>query len=128
MEKKSVCIVGSRTINSLELLENIIIFLNIQPIEIISGGAKGVDKLAESFADKYHISKRIFYANWNEFGKRAGYIRNNNIVNYIKNVNGVVIVIWDGKSKGTKMTIELAKKSNVTLYVYILNKGFIKDV
>jgi hypothetical protein len=103
-----LAIVGSRTFNDFEYLEESI-FNNLKVdyiTEIVSGGAKGADTLAEIFAKKYELPITIFNADWNTFGKRAGFIRNETI---IKNCD-FLIAFWNGISKGTKHSINLARK------------------
>ncbi len=84
--------------------------------EIISGGASGADTLAERYADEFNIPKDIKYAEWEKHGRVAGFIRNTEIVKACDNI----LVFWDGKSKGTKDTLEKAhdaqKPLRVTLY------------
>jgi hypothetical protein len=70
---------------------------------VVSGGAKGADKLGENWAKVNDIKTLIFPANWAEFGKSAGFIRNEDI---IKNCDEA-IVFWDEKSSGTKHSISL---------------------
>lgn len=75
-------------------------------IVIISGTARGSDHYGEEYAykRKYEIEK--YPANWEEYGKSAGYIRNNEMAL----IADMAIVIWDGKSKGSKHMIEAMKK------------------
>ena len=113
-----LAIVGSRTITNYEsfkrLLFDLAISHNLFDIEIITGGAKGVDSMAERFAIENEIPYKIFYPNWDRYGKKAGFLRNKEIVDYCDKL----IAIWDGKSKGTKHSIDLAIKQNkLTLVV-----------
>ena len=64
-------------------------------------GAEIICKLIEN-----NIKTLIFPANWEKYGKRAGFIRNEDI---IKNCDAV-IAFWDGKSKGTFHSLSLADK------------------
>ena len=110
-----LAIVGSRTFTDFERLEEFVKD-NIQlPLitEIVSGGAKGADTLAEEFAKKYDIPLKVFYPNWDKYGKSAGFRRNGKI---IKNCDRV-IALWDGKSKGTRNSIDLARKYNKKLHI-----------
>ncbi len=70
-------------------------------IRIISGTARGADRLEEQYAKTmgYEISK--FYPGWNGLGKRAGYVRNAEMAKFaIADENyGVLIAFWDGKAK-----------------------------
>lgn len=90
-------------------------------IEIISGTANGADTLGEKFAHEYYLELKEFPANWNLHGKRAGYLRNEQMAKYAKDDEelGVLIAFWDGKSRGTKHMIDLANKHE--LRVFIIN-------
>ena len=80
---------------------------------IISGGANGADTLAEMFADKFGCPILIIRPDWDAYGKRAGFLRNEEIVNEAD----VVLAFWDGESKGTKHTINLTKKAGKKLII-----------
>ncbi len=97
-----VLIAGSRSISDYDLGELIPDDTEL----IISGGARGIDSAAEKYADKNNISKLIMRPNYKRYGKAAPLIRNKAMLE----VADKVIVIWDGKSKGTKYTAELARK------------------
>lgn len=88
-------------------------------IEIISGTANGADRLGEAFAKKYGIEVKRFPAQWHKYGKSAGYVRNNIMAQYAAKSNelGVLIAFWDGKSRGTKMMIDIAKKNNLKVFM-----------
>ncbi len=111
-----IAIVGSRSFSDYELFTEKMIELlvvnTIMPTKIISGGAKGVDTLAEQFAEQFNIPTEIIKPDWT-LGRGAGMIRNSEI---IKNAN-VVVAFWDGKSKGTADSINKAKRGNKILYI-----------
>jgi hypothetical protein len=86
-------------------------------LEIISGTAKGADQLGERFAREYEIPLKKMSANWDLYGKSAGYKRNEQMALYAKEDNGVLIAFWDGVSKGTKHMIDLANKHGLRVYV-----------
>ncbi|MFW6226235.1 MAG: DUF2493 domain-containing protein, partial [bacterium] len=71
-----VAIVGSRNFNDYNLLDRVIRknidFDDID--EIVSGGAKGADRLGERFATINKIKKNIYYPDWNKYGKQAGFL------------------------------------------------------
>lgn len=73
---------------------------------IIAGGANGVDTLAEQYADSKRISKLILRPRYDRFKRAAPIKRNEAMVEICDRV----LVIWDGKSKGTKHTITYAEK------------------
>ena len=72
---------------------------------IVSGGARGVDSWAERAARARGLAVEIFPANWTAYGKRAGYVRNAEIVK----ASDRVVAFWDGESRGTAHTMECAK-------------------
>lgn len=82
-------------------------------VEIVSGTAKGADQLGERFAKENNYKLKQFPADWNKYGKSAGYIRNEEMAKYAD----VLIAFWDGESKGTKHMIDLANKHNLIVNV-----------
>jgi hypothetical protein len=86
----------------------------LKPDEIVSGGAQGVDRMAKDVADRDNFCYIEFLPNWNKYGKRAGAVRNKQIVDYCDKL----IAFWDGKSKGTKISIDMAEKAGKLLNVY----------
>ena len=97
-----VLIAGSRGINEFN-------FDGLIPTEadlIISGGARGIDTLAEKYADKNNISKLILRPKYEKYGKSAPLIRNKEMIE----LADFVLVVWDGSSRGTKYTIDYSKK------------------
>lgn len=108
-------IAGSRSFNNYELLKDYLtrVKLNISIIEIISGCARGADRLGERYAKEHNIKLIRFPAQWNIHGKSAGYLRNKEMLKYADHV----IVFWDGNSPGTKHMINEAEKANKLLTV-----------
>ena len=92
---------------------------DLDRIRIISGTARGADKLGEQYAKiaGYELSK--FPADWDGLGKRAGYVRNAEMAKFaVEDDNyGVLIAFWDGKSRGTKHMIDLAKRYGLEVHV-----------
>lgn len=122
MEKFYLMIAGSRDFDNYKCLNQICDYLlqNVSDeIVIVSGCARGADKLAEHYAYTHNHELIIFNADWNKYGKCAGYRRNEEMQNFIaaKKHKGIVC-FWDGKSKGTKHNFELAKKLNNSLRIY----------
>ena len=107
-----VAVIGSRNFSNYKLLDAYL-YEYFAPFKLISGGASGADSLAEEFARRRDLKKKIYKAKWQKYGKRAGFVRNEKIV---KNCD-VVVAFWDGESKGTKMTIDLARKIGLKVYV-----------
>ena len=119
-----VIIAGTRDFNDYAFLKkNVDYFLqdfNPNKIEIVSGNARGADKLGERYAKEHNLPVKLFPANWDKYGKRAGYLRNQEMANY----SDVLIAFWDEKSKGTKHMIDIAKKQGLTFIVvgYVLER------
>lgn len=82
-------------------------------IQIISGNAKGIDKLGERYAKENGYKLLLYPANWDKYGKKAGPIRNSEMIK----IANLLIAIWDGNSKGTKDIIDKAKSHDITTYI-----------
>ena len=108
-----ILIVGSRSIEDFDLTP----YIPSGTEMIISGGAKGIDSLAERYADKNRISKLILRPRYDLYGKAAPIKRNEAMVD----IADAVIVIWDGVSRGAMHTAEYAKKKNKATTVILKN-------
>jgi hypothetical protein len=93
--------------------------LNKQLLTIISGMANGADKLGAQLAKEFELNLKEFVANWDRYGRRAGYMRNVDMAKFASesNAHGVLIAFWDGQSKGTKHMIDTAKKTGLDVHV-----------
>lgn len=113
-----LAIVGGRNFNDYHLLlEKLYFFFEAhsQFDTLISGGAKGADSLGERWANHWGIKIERYLPDWDKYGKSAGFIRNQLIVDACD----IVIAFWDGKSKGTADTInkaKIAKKPTFIIY------------
>lgn len=121
-----IAIVGSREFRHIDLARDIICKFLINSIPeaptenelyLISGGAIGIDTLAEKIADRLKIEKIIFKPDWNTYGKRAAAIRNQKIVD----TADMILSFWNGiKIKsGTWMTINMAIKAGKPINIYV---------
>lgn len=81
----------------------------------VSGGARGVDSYAEDVANKLGFKCIIFKPEWDKYGKKAGFLRNQLIINKADKC----VAFWDGQSKGTKHSIDLAIKKGIPTDIYI---------
>lgn len=78
-------------------------------VEIVSGGARGADTMAERYAAAKGYGLSAFEAKWSLYGKAAGPIRNRKMIDYICEDNErIVIAFWNGSSRGTMNTIVTA--------------------
>lgn len=114
-----VVIAGSRTYKDYSFFEKELNKLNLNPTEIISGGAHGVDAMAEIYAEHNHIELRVFEADWQLFGRAAGPIRNENMAK----VGDVLVAFWDGQSRGTLDMINKMEKKNKPVHIIFVPKG-----
>ena len=95
-------IAGSRGITEFNLDE----YVPEETELIISGGASGIDTLAELYADRRKLSKLILRPKYNRYGRLAPLKRNEQMVELCD----AALIIWDGYSRGTKYTLDYAKK------------------
>ncbi len=121
-ESFKVIIAGGRDFSDYQLLvEKCDKYLaNKTNIEIVSGTAKGADSLGERYAKERGYSLKTFPADWAAFGKRAGYLRNEQMANYAN----ALIAFWDGESRGTKHMIDIATEKGLLVKVVPYNKVF----
>ena len=111
--KFKVIIAGGRDFNDYELLklkcDYYLSNIDKANIVIISGAAKGADSLGEKYAKERGYIIDSHPAKWDKYGKSAGYRRNKEMVD----IASAAICFWDGKSKGTKYTIDLCKEKRI---------------
>lgn len=136
----SVAIVGSREFHDYDLLvrsmESILGEYGIKwdldwdkpgsekCVLIVSGGARGADSLAEKYANECGFYFTAIPANWYLYGKRAGMMRNSDIVASVE----LVVAFWDGESRGTADTIEKAQLMGRDLRVIFYEEGQTRDI
>jgi predicted Rossmann fold nucleotide-binding protein DprA/Smf involved in DNA uptake len=107
-------IAGSRGISEFDLAP----YIPEETDEIISGGANGIDTLAEKYADEHRISKHIIRPKYHLYKRAAPIKRNKEMVELADEI----LVVWGGKSKGTLSTINYAKELNKPVNVVICEK------
>ena len=86
----------------------------VGPVIIISGHARGADTLGERFAREQGHGLEIYPADWESFGKRAGFIRNSRMVA----IADAAVAFWDGASHGTLDTIRKMRADNKPISVF----------
>lgn len=82
-------------------------------IIIVSGTARGADRLGEQYAKERGYQVQQFPADWEKNGRAAGYMRNADMANY----SDALIAFWDGQSKGTQHMIATARKKGLAVRV-----------
>ena len=86
---------------------------SLKNIEIVEGGATGIDSLAKSYAISKNIKYKEFPADWNKHGRAAGPIRNKQMAEY----SNILIAFRyvDNPSRGTENMIMQAKDNNLKI-------------
>lgn len=111
-----VIIAGGRDFQDFDLLSKTMDHLlsNINDsITVVCGMARGADTLGEQYAKARGYLVAYFPADWGKHGKSAGFIRNSEMA---ENADALV-AFWDGKSRGTRNMIEIAKKRGLKVRV-----------
>ena len=105
-----VAVVGSRNLT----INNLGDYLPKDTTEIVSGGARGIDRCAREYAKSHNIQLTEFLPEYARYGRLAPLKRNLQIIRYAD----IVLAFWDGKSHGTCFVIENCKKENVPIKVF----------
>ena len=97
-------IIGSRNFEDMSLLEKTMSDYADSISEVVSGGARGADSLGAAWAKSRGIPTNIFLPEWDKYGRGAGFVRNKLIVEN----SDIIFAFWDGISKGTKSSMDMA--------------------
>jgi YspA, cpYpsA-related SLOG family len=107
-----VAVVGSRDFPNPDVVAAYVRSLPSDAV-IVSGGARGVDQWAEEAAQRYGLQTKIFHADWDGLGRRAGPIRNAEIVAAADRP----VIFWNGQSRGTLNTILSAQAASLPILI-----------
>jgi len=123
MKSNRVIVAGSRSFTDYALMDRelsrILQHLILDDTAIVSGTAKGADTLAERWAVEHRIEVVRFPAQWELYGKRAGYIRNDQMLEVATHV----VAFWDGQSRGTAHMIDIAHKKGLKVAIIRFDNG-----
>ena len=113
-----VIIAGTRSFNDYELLRTSCNNLlsekqRTHTIVVISGTARGADQMGERYAKERGFQLRRFPADWEQYGKSAGHIRNAKMADNAD----ALIAFWDGESNGTKNMIDNARRKGLAIRI-----------
>lgn len=109
-----VIIAGSRDITDFRIISQAIHASGFSISSVISGAARSVDQLGERWAKEHGIPVLRMPAEWNRFGRSAGFRRNEDMAG----IGDALIAIWDGKSCGTRHMIETARMKGLRVFVW----------
>lgn len=110
-----VAVIGSRGL----LVNDLGNYLPDRVVEIISGGAKGIDSYARAYALENGIRMIEFFPEYDKYGRSAPLKRNLKI---IENAD-LVLAFWDGVSRGTEFVIDNCKQMGVPVKIFLPNKN-----
>ncbi len=131
MRSLTIVITGSRSLSTqpgflgylhadLSLLKS-----TYDEVRLIHGTAMGVDRTAGRVADSMDMPVKGMPADWDTFGKRAGYVRNEEMLDFAlkyqsessEDMDVLVLAYWDMESPGTAHCIESARKRDMKVCI-----------
>lgn len=123
----NLMVCGGRDFNDKELLfktlDDLVAKKGWKDIIILEGEAKGADTLAKDYVAKRNLLFKPYPADWKNWGKAAGPIRNKAMVTDCD----YCVAFWDGQSRGTRSSIEFCRELNkpytIVLYRDCLDKN-----
>jgi len=119
MDEFKLIVAGGRDFNDYELLSNRLLAivnegdLKNYDVSIVSGMAQGADALAVRFATEHNVTLHKFYANWDKYGRRAGFLRNEQMAGFADGL----LAFHDKASKGTAHMIKTMRMQSKPTYV-----------
>ena len=103
--------VMATTLNNLQDIDHVI---EIEKLTLICGMARGADLTAYKLFSEAGLPVKMYPADWDQYGKSAGYIRNNKMAD----VADMLIAFWDGESRGTAHMINTMKQQHKPVFVF----------
>lgn len=112
-----VAVIGSRSFDDYDKMAKVLDELNIT--ELVTSGARGADSLAQKYAEIKGIPCKLFLPLHQtdpsvKYHVKWFFVRNKELVDYADHV----VAFWNGLSKGTKSTIDYAKKQYKTFAIH----------
>lgn len=91
--------------------------------EVVHGGAPGADRWGKRWANSRKLPITEYPADWKQHGRAAGPIRNGEMANYAD----ALVLVWDGKSRGSRDMLEKAQAKGLRVFVWDYEKGEVVD-
>jgi len=112
-------IAGSRDLDiGTEIIRHYVNKLELVPVEVVCGGATGIDNCGKLFSEKCGIPVKMFGAEWLKYGRSAGPMRNRQMAEY----GDALLLIWSGDSKGSASMLLEMQKLNKPIYQVIIKE------
>ncbi len=102
-----VIVAGTRSFTDYNFLKEKLdtLFQGTKPTAIVCGMANGADMMGRKYAKENNIPAKEMKANWDKYGRSAGYIRNREMALEAD----ALVCFWDGESRGSKNMIDIAR-------------------
>jgi len=107
-----VIIAGSRQIEDYDELTKLVDSVDWTIDEVVSGGCRGVDEMGENWAKEHGIAVKTFHADWGQYGREAGELRNREMANYADGL----LLLWDGVSPGSSCMLRESAKAKIKIF------------
>lgn len=112
-------ITGSRSWDNIHYIRSTFMSLAVDfgdDITLVSGACPtGADRLGEIVAAELGWEIERYPADWNTYGKRAGFVRNSQMIDTSPDM---VVGFVRNKSKGASMTVTLGKNRGLLTFVH----------
>ena len=106
-----IAVIGSRSLS----VDDLGLYIPAETTHIISGGARGIDTCARKYARLKGILYSEYLPDYQKFGRIAPIIRNDKIIDN----SDIVIIFWDGKSRGTSYVIISCIRKKIPHRIYM---------
>lgn len=117
-----VIIAGSRTICDYSEVETAVRRSGFTVTEVVSGMARGADRLGAEWADNHGVPVKKFFAQWltkdGEKDLGAGMARNRKMADYAD----ALVAVWDGESTGTAHMIDVMGRKGKAVFIYRIDE------
>ena len=110
-----VAIIGSRNLQ----VQDLGMYMPEGVTEIVSGGARGIDRCAARYAHTHGLKLTEFLPDYEAYGRGAPLKRNLQIIDYAD----MVLAFWDGKSTGTVYTIRKCRAAGKPVKIFVSAAG-----
>lgn len=110
-------VAGSRTWTDFNMIEAALlpVYQHYGPVILIHGDCKGADTIANSFWVQWNLPSEAYPADWENHGKRAGYLRNKQMID-LQPIGMLAFI--KGPSVGTRMTMKLCHDRSIPVATY----------